>query len=93
MLFPVGRPGLDLPHNIHPLRDPAECRESLPVGVALAREIERRLVAMQIKKSDTAVSAPLRAIEITPSRCRIPVTDVRSREMAGKPFVSAARPP
>lgn len=42
--------GLNLPHHIHPINNPAERREALTIGVAPAAEVQLRLIPNADKK-------------------------------------------
>ena len=89
--LPVGRGHLNLLHHVHAADDAAEGGEALAVGVALAAEVELRLIADADEELVAAVSGPERAIESVPSMCDSPVTLVRSSGIGGKKSAAAFR--
>jgi hypothetical protein len=92
-LLAAGRTGLDGPDDVPPSDDAAESGESLAVGVPLAAEVELGLVVDANEKARGGRSGVARAMEIAPSRCLSPVSDVVSWAMAGNSLSSGSWPP
>ena len=81
--LPFGRRS-GLAHDVHPRDDLAERGEALPVLVPLPAEVELGLGADAEEEARRGRVPAERAIEIVPSSCLSPVTDVRSRAIGGK---------